>query len=91
MNPMILLGILGGIFAITHLKEEVIKGLFTNYQFYLLVILVSSVYTFVFKRIYKSGGVEVDYRATSLRAVGGTLKFLLAFALSMSFVLIISF
>lgn len=91
MNPMILLGIFGGIFAITNLKEEAIKGLFADYHFYLLVVLVSTVYTFVFKRVYKDGGVEVDYGATSLRAAGGVLKFLLAFALSMSFVLMISF
>ena len=90
-NPMVLLGIICGIGAMVRLDEEAIRALVTNYHFYLLIALVSFGYALGFHKEYKEGGIDVDYVATVFTAVWGIAKFILAFALSMSFVVMISF
>ncbi len=90
-NPMVLLGIIGGIAAIVRLDEESIRALMTNYHFYLLIAFISFGYIFVFQKEYKEGGIELNYAAMVFTAIWGIVKFFLAFILSMSFVVMISF
>ena len=90
-NPMVLLGIICGIVSIMRMDADAIKALATNYHFYLLIAFVSFVYTFIFKKEYKEGGMELDYTAMMFTAIWGIVKFVLAYFLSMSFVFMISF
>ncbi|MFR8206725.1 MAG: hypothetical protein ACLU99_10735 [Alphaproteobacteria bacterium] len=50
-NPMVLLGILLGVLCDVGLSGEEIKELFTDYNLYLLALLVSGLYIFGFKSI----------------------------------------
>lgn len=49
-NPMVLLGILLGVLCDVGLSGEEIKELFTDYNLYLLALLVSGLYIFGFKK-----------------------------------------
>lgn len=91
LNPMVLFGIICGIGSIVRLDEEEIRALLTDYHFYLLIALVSFGYVFGFKKEYKEGGTELNYAAMVFTAVWGIVKFVLAYVLSMSFVIMISF
>ena len=51
-NPMVLLGILLGVLCDVGLSGEEIKELFTDYNLYLLALLVSGLYIFGFKKVY---------------------------------------
>ncbi len=90
-NPMVLLGIIGGITVMARLDEDAIHALLTDYHLYLLAALVSFGYIFVFQKEYKEGGVEINYAAMVFTAIWGIVKFFLAFILSMSFVMMLSF
>lgn len=90
-NPLVLLGVFSGIFAITRLKPEVIRDLFGDFHFYGAVAFIAAIYTVLFAKIYKEGGEEVDWAATSGRIVWNFVKYFLAFILSMSFIMMISF
>ena len=52
-NPMVLLGILLGVLCDVGLSGEEIKELFTDYNLYLLALLVSGLYIFGFKEYIK--------------------------------------
>lgn len=52
-NPMVLLGILLGVLCDVGLSGEEIKELFTDYNLYLLALLVSGLYIFGFKKYIK--------------------------------------
>lgn len=90
-NPMILLGIALGIFCMTAMKEAEVKELFFDYHLYLLVLLISTFYSFTCKKIYQEDGIAPDYFAMGLRSVFGVIKFTLAALLMMSFISLISF
>ncbi len=90
-NPFVLLGIISGVWALLNLKPEEIRGLFANIHFYTAIALAAVVYTFIFAKIYKEGGEDIDWSATCGRAVWNFAKYFLAFVLSMSFVTMISF
>ena len=90
-NPMVLLGVALGIFAMIKLDAEAIRSLALDYHLYLLALLISAAYVFVFKRIYKEGGINLDYAAMAFASVAGVLKFALAFVLTLSFIVLVSF
>ena len=90
-NPMVLLGIGLGIFVEISWEAERIYALLKNYHLYLLIWRVSGAYVFVFKRSYKDGGVDPDYAAMIFASITGVLKFVMAFVLAMSFIMMISF
>ena len=90
-NPMVLLGVVTGFFAIARLDEEQIKELFFDYHLYLLVLLISAVYSFVFKKVYKDGGVTPDYVVMTFSALLGVVKFAFAAGMAMAFVMMLSF
>ncbi len=91
LNPMILLGIICSIGSLMRLDAEEIKALLTNYHFYLLIALVSFGYVFGFKKEYKDGGIELNYAAMVFTSIWGIVKFLLAYVLTISFVVMLSF
>ena len=90
-NPMVLLGVVTGFFAIARLNEEQIKELFFDYHLYLLVLLISAVYSFVFKKVYKDDGLTPDYAAMTFGTLLGVVKFAFAAGMAMAFVMMLSF
>lgn len=90
-NPLVILGIISGFFAIIKLQPDTIRELFGNYHFYLLVAVVAFLYTIIFAKIYKEGGIEIDWGETIGRAIWNFIKYFIAFVLSMSFLVMISF
>ena len=90
-SPLVLLGIISGIYSITHFVPEQIRALAMNWHTYALIVFISFVYVFGFKKIYQEGGVRLDMGAMILAILANTAKFILAFFLSMSFMLLISF
>ena len=87
---MVLLGIISGAYAVINLAPEAIRSIFIHPLFYAVIAVVSLVYTFVFSRIYQEGGDDIDWSATLLRALWNFVRYLLAFVLTMSFVVMIS-
>lgn len=90
-NPMVLLGIICGIASLVRLNSDEIRALATDYHFYLLIALVSFGYIFGFRKEYKEGGAELNFTAMIFSSLWGIVKFILAYALSMAFVLMLSF
>ena len=90
-NPMVLLGIFLAIFAMIKMTPAEMEALFKNYHLYLLVLLISFVYTFTMKKVYKDNGTDLDFTAMALGVLGGVLKFVLACFLMIAFVVMLSF
>ena len=90
-NPLVILGIISGFFAIIKLSPEEIRDLFGDYHFYALIAILSFLYTTVFAKIYKEGGFEVDWGSTLGLVLWNFVKYFIAFVLSMSFVVLIGF
>ena len=89
-NPMVLIGVISGSYTIINLKPEEIRLLMINANFYMAVCVLAFLYTFIFARVYKTGGVNVDWGATTGLFVWNFVRFLISFVLSMSFVTMIS-
>ena len=89
-NPMVLLGILFGICCYIYLTAEQMTDLFFDYRFYLLGVLLAFLYNFIFKKVYKEGGYELDVSATMLNVVGSAFRFFLSSILMISFISMIS-
>ena len=90
-SPMVLLGIICGFFSIIKLSSEHIRTIIFDYKNYLILVIVTGIYVLAFKKIYKDGGLELDWIAIFLRILAESVKFLIAYVLSMAFVLIIGF
>lgn len=90
-NPLVLLGILSGFFFAFKLPPEVIEDVYKNYHFYLLAALLSFLYNFFFNKTYTEGGVKIDRSQMILNMIFGTVKFLAANILTISFVSMLSF
>lgn len=90
-NPFVLLGIFSGAFAVIKLKSETIRSLFGYPEFYGAVAFLAVVYTVIFAKVYKDGGIETDWKATTMRMVGNFVRYFLSFVLTMSFIVMLSF
>lgn len=90
-NPMVLLGIILGFYCSFSLKSDAVTELYHDYHFYLLVLLISTVYVVLFKKVYKEDGMTLDAPRMALRVIGGVVKFVFASLLTISFVFMLSF
>lgn len=90
-HPMVLTGIVLAIAAVMNLQDEQIYAILRTSYLYIGGFILAFVYTFSFAKIYKEGGAEVDKLATILKAIGNTARFLLAFILTLSFTIMMSF
>lgn len=90
-NPLVLLGVATGLFAMARLTDGQIKDLFFDYHLYLLVLLISVVYSFVFKKVYKDDGITPDYAAMTFSSLLGVVKFVFAAGMAIAFVMMLSF
>ena len=89
-SPLVLLGVISGFFAIIKMTPEAIADLFGDFHFYGAVAFVAAGYTLIFAKIYKEGGIDVDWPATIGRIVWNFVRYFIAFVLSMSFVTMFS-
>ena len=89
-TPMVLLGVISGAYAVINMSPEDIRSLMSNPLFYAGVFGVAAVYTFVFAKIYTEGGISIDWTSTGLRVIWNFVRYLMAFVLTMSFVVMIS-
>ena len=90
-NPLVLLGIVCGIISITKLNQEQLIAIAKDPNSYILVVFAAFLYAFIFKKRYKEGGISIDYTAMLFTVVGGTIKFILSYILSISFVVMLGF
>lgn len=86
LNPMILLGVVSGLIFGIWLKLETIKEIYGSYHFYLLVMILSVAYNFIFNQVCKEHSVNLDYKAMTWNIVTYFIKFVMANALTISFV-----
>ncbi len=89
-NPMVLLGIISGIYTIIYFSSKEIFDILCNVNFYLGALFVAGIYTIVFARVYKAGGMVVDFGATTGMIIWNFARYIISFVLSMSFVIMIS-
>lgn len=89
-NPMVLLGIVLGIYCAFSLKSDAIAAVYHNYNLYLMALVVSTAYVVVFKKVYKDDGMTLDVPRMALRVIGGVVKFVFASFLTISFVYMFS-
>lgn len=85
-NPVVFLGVLSGMAFAFWVELPEVKNIYSNYHFYLLVLALSIIYNLVFKQIYKDKSATLNYSAMALNVVAYVGKFLLANALTISFV-----
>lgn len=90
-KPTVLSGILLGFFSITKLSIEKIKLIITTPQNYFVLLSFLLCYVFLFKKTFKTGGLKIDFFATTLTVIAEFIIFLLSYILSMSFVFILGF
>lgn len=90
-NPMVLLGIAMAVFSLAKLDEEQIKALLLNWHLYAAAGVVSFVFAFLFKKTYQDDGITIDYAALIFNTLWGVVKFVLAWLLTISLVVLISF
>lgn len=84
-HPMVLSAIALGIWVSSQFKsEEIYEALRFSY-FYIAAVVWAFAYTFLFAKVYKEGGVEVDKLATFFKGIGNTIKFIAAFFLTLAF------
>lgn len=91
LNPMVLLGIFLAIYCMIRMDAEQMRELFGDYHLYALAALISFAHVFLFKKVYKDDGVNLDYTAMIFAGLGGIVKFVLACGLTISFIIMLSF
>ena len=64
LNPMVILGIIGGIAMMHTLPENSILALFQNTKFYTVLFGVAFLFAFFFEKVYLSGGKKINWKAT---------------------------
>ncbi len=90
-HPMILGGIISAVIVSFNWENEEIYAILRTSYLYIGIFALALAYTFIFAKVYKEGGEEVNQFATFIRTLGNTVKFTLAFLLTFSFMMMISF
>lgn len=90
-NPMVLIGVIFGIWLGIKFNGDQITVIYENYRLYVLALIIAAIYNFGFKRIYKDGGDELDVGAMLGHVVTSILKLVFSSLLAIAFVVLISF
>lgn len=91
LNPMVLLGIILGFWAMSSLEGDMLRAFYTSPYVYLLMLLVASLYVYFFKRTYNPRTYTTNWPATVQTMIGAFLTFVFSFVMSMLFVMVVSF
>jgi len=86
-NPMVLLGVIIGFYAMGTMSVEEIKQIFMQPLIYGILLIISFLFTCIFKREYYSGARRVNWKATLGGVFGQFFRCLFAIAMSCLFVL----
>ena len=85
LNPMVWIGILGGLFLSYRYSLEKIYGIFYDYNFYLIGMAIAFVYTFAFNQVYKGYSNVIDWPSTFKRFFSHSFMIILSTVLSAIF------
>ncbi len=88
-DPFVLCGILMGFITAFSSHKEVLENLYKQNSFYLLLLLLAFFYHYLLKKVYKDDGYTLDYLRMALNIVLSVVKFVVACALSIVFVLML--
>ncbi len=90
-NPMVLIGVIFGLFLGIKFDGEQITIIYQNYRLYILVAIIAVIYNFLFKKVYKSGGYKLDVSAIIGHSITSSIKMVLSSLLAIAFVVLLSF
>ncbi len=90
-NPLVLLGVVFGVFCMVTKEAVDISAIFKDYHLYLFILFVSVIYIFSFKKVYKDDGDTLDWGIMVFQSIWGVVKFTLSSLLTMAFVVMLSF
>lgn len=90
LNPMVLFGVIFGLFLGIKFDGEQITLVYQNYRLYVLVVIIATIYNFLFKKVYKSGGYELDVWAVIGHSVTSSVKMIISSLLAIAFVVLLS-
>ena len=79
-----------GLVLIFNADAEAIAEFYKNYNFYLLVLLISGLYNFLFKKVYTEKD-DLNWAALTVNTVFSAVKFVFSSLLTISFVTFLSF
>lgn len=85
VNPMVLIGIFGGIVFSSEFETEIIFSIFSDYNYYLVALAIAFAYVVFFQKVYIGYGSQVDWAATAKKLPGAFAKLVLANILSVVF------
>ena len=85
LNPMVWIGVMGGLFLSYRYGFEGIYDILEDYNFYLIAVAIAFVYTFAFRIVYKVYSNTIDWSGTFGRFVGHCGMILLSTILSIVF------
>lgn len=89
-NPMVLTGVVFGLWLGIKFDGEQISEIYQNYRLYLLALIVAAAYNFTIKRVYKAGGDELDWGAIIGHTITSVIKMVFSSLLTISFIVLIS-
>lgn len=88
-DPFVLMGIILGIFTALSSNKEAVEHMYNSDSFYLLIMLLAVLYNFFIKKVYKDDGFKIDYPRMIWQIVLSVVKFVLACAFTIVFILMI--
>ena len=91
LDPLVLLGLVLGSVFYFELSDEQITAIYFDYRFYALAFIISLIYNFVVRPVYRRGGMSIDTKRTMSNVVLSCLKFVLSSLLMMAFISFWSF
>ncbi len=89
-NPMVLIGVVFGLWLGAKFDGEQISEIYQNYRLYLLALIIAAAYNFTLKRVYKNGGNELDWGVVLGHTITSVIKLVFSSLLAISFVVLIS-
>lgn len=91
LNPMILLGIIGGAWIMHNFSEDEIMKLFGNTDFYTGLFGVAFLFAFIFERTYFPDEKGIDWKSTLSVACGRFITLLITLVFTCLFIFSFSF
>ena len=91
LNPMILLGIIGGAWIMHNFSEDEIMELFQNTDFYTGLFGVAFLFAFIFERAYFPDEKGIDWKSTLATACGRFITLLITLVFTCLFIFSFSF
>lgn len=85
-TPQVLFGIVLGIIFGTKMDIEQVKQIYQTPAFYVSVVVILSLYVYLFKLTYRNSRRDIDWSDNFFRVIGYCLVFFLSNILTLSFI-----